>query len=127
MTTMTYPIVGMKFRPPADTVVKTLRVKTPLTLMAEPMNPYDSNAIAVWVSLEHVNVAEVDRLTRGKDQSWWVGQHSLQLGYIPKEVAGHLRRKGFPTQHEINAEFYYTFGSNIPHVKFDFEPEENGK
>jgi len=127
MTTYQYPIVGMRFRPPATEVVNALWVNCRLQLMAEPMNPYDSNAIAVWVDLDsaYSNEQSHKKLSKIRNSNF-VGQKFFQLGYLPKEVAAHLRRRGFPTGHEVDAKFYYTFGSNVPHAKFDFE-EQNGQ
>lgn len=43
-------LVGSHFHPPAKAILEALPAGTPLTLLAEPENPYDSNAILVHLS-----------------------------------------------------------------------------
>lgn len=50
MSTLLSPIVGSHFVPPAKALLLVLPAGTPLRLEAEPENPYDPNAIRVWVS-----------------------------------------------------------------------------
>lgn len=50
---MKYSIVGMQFRN-AEAVVKALADGEPVTLIREPSNPFDTNAIQVWVDGKHV-------------------------------------------------------------------------
>jgi HIRAN domain len=48
-----YSIVGMEFRKAVD-IVAALQPGTIVTLVREPTNQYDPNAIAVWVEGKHV-------------------------------------------------------------------------
>jgi hypothetical protein len=45
------PLVGAHFHPPAKLILSWLRAGTALKLRREPDNPFDSNAIGVWVHL----------------------------------------------------------------------------
>jgi hypothetical protein len=44
-----FPIVGMAHHKPAPTIMSLLPAGTPLYLELEPTNPYDPNAIKVWI------------------------------------------------------------------------------
>jgi len=52
---MRFPLVGMSHRFPANTVLSLIPPGTALYLVREPENPYDPNAIKVWIK----NFAEV--------------------------------------------------------------------
>ncbi len=58
MTTSTKPLigllVGMHFRPPAKIILGALPSGTTLYLKPEPENPYDENAVAVYVKSESI-------------------------------------------------------------------------
>jgi hypothetical protein len=49
----TYSIVGMNFRK-AEDFVKSLPTGIEATLVREPQNPFDANAVAVWINGRHV-------------------------------------------------------------------------
>jgi HIRAN domain len=51
--TKSYSIVGMEFRKAVE-IVAALQPGAPVTLVREPTNQYDPNAIAVWVEGKHV-------------------------------------------------------------------------
>jgi hypothetical protein len=87
------PIVGARFHPPAQAILCTLPVGTELELLPEPTNPYDANAIMVYVSGEAVPASEeLDSLASG------YGTNSVKiretpyhhLGYIPRGIAAQL-------------------------------------
>lgn len=92
----TYPIVGARFHPPAEAIIKALPRGVTLAIVPEPENPHDENALAVWVPLEAISAnlkeLEDDLPGYGLDLGTFVAQSSWQLGYLPKEVA--LRLKG---------------------------------
>lgn len=104
------PLVGSHFRPPAKALIQSLPTSHPLELRPEPSNPYDANAVAVWLdaktipedSLEELRYTlpgmgqDIDSLL---DQRWW------QLGYIAKEVAAiHQQAIGlFIEGHNVDA------------------------
>lgn len=51
----TFPLRGANFRPPtAKELVIALQAGDTVTLVAEPENPYDANAIQVVASDEHI-------------------------------------------------------------------------
>ena len=49
MQTYIVPLVGSHFRPPAKALIAALPSNHPLELRPEPTNPYDANAVAVWL------------------------------------------------------------------------------
>ena len=95
MSTHTYPIVGGHFRPPANGILATLRGGAPLTLIPEPSNEYDPNAVkVVWYSaylpVEDMTTMDDNVLGFGfsvqdiKDVDEW------HLGYVPRGLAAVL-------------------------------------
>lgn len=56
MTLLRLDIVGLWFKPPATKIIKDLPLNTPLRVIAEPDNPVDENAIAVWLPLGPLNL-----------------------------------------------------------------------
>lgn len=97
--TIRFPLVGMKFRRPADTIVSLLPPETPLFLRREPTNEHDPNAIQVWVrnlrelipdSIEDITDACVDKDGNKFDPPDYDGE--IFLGYIKaKTVDDNLR------------------------------------
>ena len=49
------PLVGSHFRPPAKALLASLPAGFHLELRPEPLNPYDPNAIEVWLDTHHVD------------------------------------------------------------------------
>lgn len=49
--TLSWPIVGAYYRPPAKAILQALAPNHALTLRSEPSNPVDPNAVQVWVTL----------------------------------------------------------------------------
>lgn len=87
-------IVGAHFRPPAKAILSTLFGDCPLELRPEPDNPYDPNAIAVWINSKHINAdhCDVEALASnapffGKSLEEIQHEAGWHLGYIRKEVA----------------------------------------
>ena len=121
--TQTCPIVGAFYRPPAKALLDHMPVGAKLILRAEPENPYDSNAIAVWFPQETmilISKPALDEVLAGYGTTC----HDLalvdetHLGYIPKEMAANLKSSGFPEGVDITAEF--SVGSNDgPRVRFE--------
>lgn len=113
MQTLTIPLVGSYFRPPAAQILKILPLGTPLILTPEPDNPYDPNAIQVLVSLSHTwPISEIGRLQSalegtGYDACELIRQETepeggpLQLGYIAK--SGSKTALGGPGNAELIA------------------------
>lgn len=93
---MTYlPIVGGRFRPPADTILSNLPFSTPLTLIREPSNPHDANAIGVWLpegwggAMDLAPILEAIE-NNAQEPPEFLGSSPLHLGYLPREVAERL-------------------------------------
>ena len=99
---MLLPIVGMHFRPPAKAIIAVLPMECPLVLVPEPSNPYDPNAIAVFVETKELhNFSEAARanligLAAGMGHDWesLTSPEAWHLGYIPKVNAADIRLDG---------------------------------
>lgn len=123
MTTLTLPIKGAYFRPPAKALLDALSVGTPLTLLAEPDNEYDPNAIAVWLASASIPETSHAALRAGLGPFGSSLEEVLDIewhhvGYIPKENAADLRARGFPETAEVTAEFSVS-ARGAPMVRFD--------
>lgn len=92
-----HPIVGMFYRPPAKALMDVLRNGTPLTLIAEPDNDFDPNAIAVWLYSRDIpeGAAHAQLLETlppfGFTLDKVLAEEAWQLGYVKKEMAKELR------------------------------------
>ena len=103
MTKHTALIVGMHFRPPAKALLQILPSKAKLYLVPEGAfgtepNPYDPNAISVWVESNQIPPSQhttLDSLVAGNGLSTEeiLKQSAWQLGYIPKEIAAQVRQE----------------------------------
>ena len=87
-----WPIVGMRFRPPALAILQVLPIDCPLWLVPEPSNPYDSNALQVVVSSDSIPSARHADLAAsaegfGFDLADILAEGEWHLGYIAKEFA----------------------------------------
>ena len=99
MTTNTLPIVGAFFRPPAKALIEVLAIGTPLFLIAEPDNPYDSNAIAVFLESANIPISAHPILEEtlppfGFSIEQILSQDAWHLGYVPKEMAAKITAQG---------------------------------
>lgn len=104
MATNTLPIVGSFYGPqrgsPSPALVNCLAIGTPLFLIAEPDNPADPNAIAVYVESENLtpqmqNYLEENLGAFGFTLEQILAQDAWHLGYIPKQMAAKLTEQGF--------------------------------
>lgn len=123
MPSLTLPIVGAHFRPPAKAFVQSMAVGQPLALRREPSNPYDENAIQVIVvtaALDPCCHEELDTLARGfgHDLEGILGQEEWHLGYIPKEHAATLARTFDEHGKDVVGNFGYD-AAGKPTVTFD--------
>ena len=97
---LTFPIVGMRFRPPALALVDALAVGTPLMLIAEPENAFDVNAVAVWLNPADIPQAAYDTLRETLPPHGFTledvigNDEPFHLGYIAQEFAAQLRACG---------------------------------
>src|SRR5574337_537085 len=96
MPTYSAPIVGMYFYNPAQALLKVLAADTPLSLVREPDNIHDPNAIKVM--LRSVNIPadayeelEVHAAGHGYDVATILEQAEWQLGHIAREYAAALQ------------------------------------
>lgn len=69
--TLTGVLVGAHFRPPAKLILECLPSGAPLSLIAEPDNPYDSNAVQVNVQLSEVAESQYPRLESELPSMGW--------------------------------------------------------
>lgn len=123
MPSQTVPIVGMFYRPPAKALIAVMSVGTKLTLLAEPDNPYDSNAIAVWLDpsdfSEDVKAQLPSALADfGFSLDDIMAKPAWHLGYVPKEIAAQLRATGFDSDACIIGAFRLS-ASGAPRVAFE--------
>lgn len=101
MTTHNAPLVGMHFRPPAKALIQSIPAGYPLELRPEPSNPYDSNAVAVWLDSHFLNDTAIDELTStlpgmGHDIEEVLAARWWQLGYLSRDAAAqHQQALGF--------------------------------
>ena len=96
-------LVGAFFRPPAKFLLEVLPAGTPLTLVPEPENPYDENAIAVYGSAAGASLAglmsiapQLEGCGHGlpddlEERAEWV-ETSRHLGYVAKDQTASIRR-----------------------------------
>ena len=94
------PIVGMFYGPqrgsPSQALVNALAIGTPLYLLAEPDNPADPNAVAVYVRSADIPEGAYDALREslppfGFDLDQILDGEAWHLGYVPKNFAAQLR------------------------------------
>ncbi len=92
--TSKFKIVGSRFRPPAPTILACLNHHQLLELRLEPDNPYDPNAVAVWITdfasdyPEEAMELEFELGEDGKECPDLTAP--IRLGYIPREQAAEL-------------------------------------
>ena len=92
MTKFILPIMGSHFRPPAKVVLQALPAQHPLQLRPEPTNPYDQNAVAVWIDANTVPDDALEELrhtlpANGSNIEDFLEQRYWHLGYMPKAQA----------------------------------------
>jgi hypothetical protein len=122
-----FPIVGARHRPPAVALINALPVGAPLTVIAEPENQYDPNAIAVWLYTKDLPEASREALKETGPQSGWpfdkiMAQEVFHLGYIPKELAAELKASGAIRDNEPVDVTFAVNASGQPRVLFTEAP-----
>jgi hypothetical protein len=118
------PIVGMFFRPPAKVLVNVIAVGTPLTLLAEPENPFDPNAISVWVKSADIPGTAHETLGEQLPEYGFslgdvLAQDEWHLGYIPKNFAAELKAAGVVVDDVPVAVKFCTNPKGEPRVEFE--------
>jgi len=113
-------LVGSHFRPPAKQVLARLPSFTSLRLEPEYDNPYDENAIKVFVSTQAIPEQEYEELERelqgtGYDVDTVCQMEDIWLGYIAatggKPLAG--------TKYVGNKEFKELYWDSRAELRFD--------
>lgn len=118
MTTHNAPLVGIFHRPPAKALLQSIPAGYPLELRPEPSNPYDSNAVAVWLDSHFLNDTAIDELTStlpgmGHDIEEVLAARWWQLGYLSRDAAAqHQQALGFA----LSAMAEHAMENDQPHV-----------
>jgi hypothetical protein len=93
---MILPIVGAKYRKPADTILANLPDGSELFLEREPENTFDSNAVMVCLPIgwmDKVPEADLQAIRESVESAgdpWPVDGGPLHVGYIPKGLAADM-------------------------------------
>lgn len=101
MPTFSLPLVGMRFRPPAEAILSVLPLDQPLSVIPEPDNGFDPNALKVELIVSTFPITLDEELSSllpgyGFSLEEFFSQESWHIGYIAKEFAKDLapRLKG---------------------------------
>ena len=105
--TLSTLLVGMHFRPPAKQTVSCLPSGTPLRLQPEPDNPYDPEALQVWVRSAHIPESQWEALGDALQGTGFsledlLAQDEWHLGYVARSGGKPLEKAGLAAG---NAEF----------------------
>jgi hypothetical protein len=98
-TSRRFPIVGSRFRPPAEAIIEALPVGQPLILRPEPENPHDPRAKAIWVRTALLTETARHYLSQRTDLRLINQEAEWHLGYIPANM------NAFDLPSEIEGEF----------------------
>lgn len=120
-TSHSAPLVGMHFRPPAKALLQALPAAHPLELRPEPTNPYDANAVAVWLDATTISQEGLEELSHtlppmGSDVDELLGKRFWHLGYMARgnaeihhaDIA--LRVEGHNTESAVSGEGFLWTG-----------------
>jgi len=112
------PLVGMFFRPPAKAILAHLPSSCPLEIQPEPDNPFDENALQVFVKSTDIPPSQhedlrADAAGMGFDLEAILAQPEWHLGYIARAVAAHWVR--FFSEGRTAAKLTFTF-EGVPQV-----------
>jgi hypothetical protein len=99
MPSVSYPIVGAHYHPPARAILNFLPIGHPLILLPEPTNHVDPNALAVWIMSETLPSEggdEWESTLAGFGLTWdqLKSEPFWHLGYIPAAVAAKYASEG---------------------------------
>ena len=126
MNTYRSLIVGAWHHPPAQAILDYLTYNAELLLRAEPQNPYDPNAIQIWVprsAIEKIDLKdELDSRLRdfGTNLPELLKESMWHLGYIPRHDAEQLTNTyHFPASTDVKGEYFFQ-GDGKPRVSFEF-------
>ena len=123
-TPVLIPLVGSHFHPPAKQVLQALRARAVLSLVPEPDNPYDENAVRVEVVVaDTLLISDFGRLCEvldgtGFDPHDVASDHEpLHLGYIPR--SGAKTAQGGPGNIEVLEWLSAGWGCQTASLAFD--------
>jgi hypothetical protein len=129
----TYPIVGMYYRPPAQALVDSLPVGTPMILRADPHGEVsgsahnDPTAICIVMRTEAVaaetlaNAEFIAALSRyGTSIDDFLAEPEWHIGFVPKELAYEATNSGFPAGVDIPGIFSVS-ANGKPRIRFELE------
>jgi hypothetical protein len=85
------PLVGSHFHPPAKQLLACLPAKAELRLEAEPQNPYDSEAILVFVAVGEIPDNQLENLEIALQGTGYTLEDLNDQGEFP---LGHLAASG---------------------------------
>lgn len=89
---MQVPLVGTFFRPFGKRLLENLPSGTELTLVPEPSNPYDANAIAVFVDPKAApdweDLMEESSASGLTEEDW---EEPFHIGYVAKTRTAEVR------------------------------------
>lgn len=80
------PLVGMRFRPPALTILQGLGMDQPLVLIREPSNAYDENAISVHLP-DGWEEENPELFAEARAEVPELSTFHTMLGYVARHVA----------------------------------------
>lgn len=101
------PIVGAHFRPPAKQLLACLPSGTPLVCVPEPTNPYDPKAIKVFIAGEDIPPSQWPALEAALDGTGHLVADLVadgvrtQIGYIADSDGKIIRERGGNGNREI--------------------------
>ncbi len=106
--TLTVPLVGSHFNPPAKQLLQGLPAGTGLTLASEPDNPYDAEAIRVFVDLDGVAPEFHEGLDAALEGTGvtvgdLLGEGPCCLGHVGATGRGPCSKLGLPGTQEVHA------------------------
>lgn len=89
------PIVGLRFYPPATLLIELIPIGFSLVLKPEPSNPYDPNAVQVWLDPAELSLdtqeAEEEALLRFGME--WTNAEGSGIAETGLRHIGHLAAK----------------------------------
>lgn len=127
MTELTSLLVGMHFHPPAKLLLASLPAGASLQLQREPDNPYDENAISVWLSPGEIPESQHSKLDEelggfGFDLAEILQGEALMLGHVAATGGKPLKGTSYAGNLEV-LELLGERGLDQLEVKLGFSPE----
>jgi len=101
------PLVGCRFYPPATSALQHTAAGSPIMILYEPGNPYDPDAIQVWLSTRLISPdGAEDCEAQGFDLAQAQEQDEcIQLGHIASSTGAICKKLGCPGNREVKQWF----------------------